>query len=316
MPQDVQKVNSLSISNLPSKEENPDYFVPAPKSGNPDYFVPSESPKKTESSGGNLIDSVSKHIFEAPEFIKKGAKSISDYISEPSISDETHPLRPYIKGMLGGMTEGAASLLSPANIASVAMPEVGMVNKGLGALQGVSGINKIGHGDFSGLADIGFGILGMKGKSKTPELPKISKEIPKSNPEYFVPHESSMGSLDDVTNEFRSNRLEQEMLDRDKLRGTPADVAHSPIAQETERRRTGINESGFNRRDSDNQFGGMRDNSNFEEGSGGLTDIAAGRFTRHAMPSEAKAVFKAWQEDGNGGHIALYDIIGGPLECG
>jgi hypothetical protein len=37
------------------------------------------------------------------------------------------------------------------------------------------------------------------------------------------------------------------------------------------------------------QFGGMRDNSNFTEGSGGLSDIAAGRFTRHAMPGAEPA---------------------------
>jgi hypothetical protein len=348
MPQDVKRYNDISISNLPTKL--PDYATPVQSGSLPDYAeevktAPTEEPKS------DILDSLSKHIFEAPEFIKSGAKSIADTIN-PGVSTpsggflETIGAIPdlarnmisepmaTIKGGLAGMTEGAANLLNPANIAQTIVPEsraLSIANKSLGAFQGIHGIDKIRQGKFAeGIGDIGFGALGLLGgkKKSLDELPSYAKPVAYEDAERRVSISNKSGlnrrSLDDVYDEFKQSNLEREMEARDKLRGTPADTSHSSVAQEVEKKRQKAVIKDYWITDQNgkkilnpkyqfsNKFGGMRDNSNFTEGSGGLTDIAAGRFTRHEMPP--KAVFKGWQEDGEGSHIALYDIKGGPLD--
>jgi hypothetical protein len=332
MPQDVKRNNNLAISNL-----DPDWKPPT--SGTIDEGWTPPDQVKEEPKSNDLLDTVSKHIFEAPEFVTKGAKSIADKIdierpktsggfldtinAIPDVARNmfSNPMET-MRGGLAGMTEGAASLLSPANIAQTAMPEVGMINKGLGAFQGIHGASKLAHGDISGLGDIGFGMLGMFGGKKG------NKEVP--SPIEPISHELSnklpISEKDWNSDILRPGGLKLENSSKSNLPITEEDW-NSPALKPGGMIKPFIKDYWI--KDSNgkkilnpkyqftnnDQFGGMRDNSNFTEGSGGLSDIAAGRFTRHAMPNEGvSAKFKAWQEDGNGGHIALYDITGGPLD--
>ena len=53
-------------------------------------------------------------LFNAPKFITEPVAELSEAITEPSLNES--PLMAMSKGFIGGSIEGAADLLSPANV--------------------------------------------------------------------------------------------------------------------------------------------------------------------------------------------------------
>lgn len=124
------------------------------------------------------------NVFSAPKFIT----DITGNVPEGGVLDAVKAIPDVasglwnnpvetIKGGLTGMAQGAASQLSPANVASMAVPYIKpikaaapFINAGLGAGQFAKGISDVMGGDtVSGLGNIGFGALGMG----TAGLPKF-----------------------------------------------------------------------------------------------------------------------------------------------
>lgn len=124
------------------------------------------------------------NIFSAPKFIT----DITGNVPEGGITDAVKAIPDVasglwnnpvetIKGGLTGMAQGVASQLSPANVASMAVPYIKpikaaapFINAGLGAGQFAKGVTDVMGGDTaSGLGNIGFGALGMG----TAGLPKL-----------------------------------------------------------------------------------------------------------------------------------------------
>ena len=303
---DVQRKNNLSISNLP--DGLPDYATPVKPL--PDYVEIVKEAKSPESS--NLLDTVSKRIFEAPEFVKKGAKSIADTIDPGGTTPQggfletigaipdvarnmfSNPIET-MRGGLAGMTEGAASLLSPANIATTVMPEgkiLSLVNKGIGAFQGIHGLSKIAHGNFAeGIGDIGFGTLGMFGGKKSEskvELPSYAEP---------VVHDASISSVLPTRSPNLDPNLFHIGTDNPPSTGKNIDDLRYDLAR--------------------NKFNMGRDQKPTIKDYW-ITDKDGKKILnpkyQPVNPGNPKAVFKGWQEDGEGGHYALYDIAGGPLD--
>lgn len=55
-------------------------------------------------------------ITKPPEFITKGAKSVSDYLTTPSAHEDEHPVKARVKGFVGGAVEGAATQATGLNV--------------------------------------------------------------------------------------------------------------------------------------------------------------------------------------------------------
>lgn len=135
--------------------------------------------------------SIYQHIFEPPEAVTNIASRMAQSITEPSMA--TAPtgeggLSDYFKGVLArargfaaGATEGAANLLSPANILTAGrgrLPQI--ASQILGGVQATHGAVDLASGDISGLGDIGLGALGLSAPKVTPKLPeKVPSKVPK-----------------------------------------------------------------------------------------------------------------------------------------
>lgn len=316
---DVKKNNNLSISNL-----DPDWKPPTVGAID-EKWIPPDAIKANEPKS-DILDTINKRIFEAPEFVTKGAKSIADTIDPGGTTPKSgflesigaipdlarnivsEPLAT-MRGGLAGMTEGAASLLSPANIASYAMPEVGLINKGLGAFQGVHGVSKLAHGDISGLGDIGFGVLGMMGgKGK-----KLTESTP--TPKGWAPADlkSKSGMSGSIVDEGGKVIAPAQNFSKSRPAGPWDTNVSSDLKKKTAE---------------EIQYELARNKFNMGRDLPGdkkpvikdywITDALGNKKLnpkyQPVNQGNPTAVFKGWQEDGDGGHFALYDIQGGPLD--
>lgn len=120
------------------------------------------------------VEQLYRTVFDAPEFITKPARAISDYITEPSLNE--NPLLAQAKGFLGGAVEGAASLLSPANILTLGRGKLAQIaSQVLGGGQVAHGAHELTEGNYAqGVGDIGFGLLGIAAPhagGKNPNIP-------------------------------------------------------------------------------------------------------------------------------------------------
>lgn len=146
---------------------------PMPTGGQPPMNM--GLPPTDSSFLGSLYD----NIFQAPEFITKGASNFAESLTPgatpqggimdafaaiPDVARNmfSEPMAT-MKGFLGGATEGAASQLSPANIATLGkgrLPQ--LASQVLGGAQALHGAGSIMEGDIGGgLTEIGFGGMGM-----------------------------------------------------------------------------------------------------------------------------------------------------------
>lgn len=315
---DVKKNNNLSISNL-----DPDWKPPTVGTID-EKWTPPDQPKNDPKS--DILDTINKRIFEAPEFVTKGAKSIADTIDPggttpksgflesigaiPDIARNivSEPLAT-MRGGLAGMTEGAANLLSPANIASYAMPEVGLINKGLGAFQGIHGASKLAHGDISGLGDIGFGVLGMmggKGRKPTESTP---------TPKGWAPADlkSKSGMSGSIVDEGGKIIAPAQNFSKSRPAGPwDANVSSDLKKKTAEEIQYELARNKFNMgRDLPGDKKPVIKDYWIIDASGNKKLNPKYQPVNQGNPT---AVFKGWQEDGDGGHFALYDIQGGPLD--
>jgi hypothetical protein len=329
MPQDVKKVNNLSISNV----ETPDYFVPTSKE-TPDYFVPNDVKTEEKTENSDILNQISKRIFEAPEFITKGAKDIANKIDPggttpsggfldtinaiPDVARNliSNPMET-MRGGLAGMTEGAASLLSPANITTTLMPEgkvLSGINKGIGAFQGVHGFDKIRQGKFAeGIGDIGFGTLGMFGGKSKKKINETETKL--VNPEYFEP-KSIPESITDETGKIIAPA-------QNFAKERPEGPWNSNVSSDLKKKSAEEIQYELAR----NKFNMGRDLPNDGPKKPFIKDywiedkdgkkILNPKYQFGKGINEIQAKFKGWQPDGEGGHFALYDIHdpnGGPLD--
>lgn len=154
---------------------------------------PATPPKRGEATltdviTGNLpkpepsfLESVYDSVMNAPEFVMEPARRFRDWVSAPSLAtsptgeggfnDYMAGVTARAKGFLGGATEGAASLLSPANIATMGrgkLPQ--LASQLLGGGQIAHGAHEISQGNiWEGIGDIGFGTLGVATPHATPK---------------------------------------------------------------------------------------------------------------------------------------------------
>jgi hypothetical protein len=122
----------------------------------------------SESPEEGFLTRAYKTIFETPEFITKGAQNISRGLTEHSLDESM--LGSMARGFLGGATEGAASLLTPANILTLGRGRLASVAaKALGIVQAAHGVGDIAEGDLpQGAVDIALGGLNMLTGGKSP----------------------------------------------------------------------------------------------------------------------------------------------------
>jgi len=131
----------------------------------------------TASGEKGFLSKAYNAIFEAPEFITKGAQDISQRLTEHSLDESM--LGSQLRGFLGGATEGAASLLSPANIITLGRSRLASVAaKALGIGQGIHGIDELAEGNpMSGALDISLGGLNMLTGGKSPLRSRLNTII-------------------------------------------------------------------------------------------------------------------------------------------
>ncbi len=163
-----------------------DYFSQFEEPSN-DYFsqfeeVPKEPEKPKEPSlfekGLNLVTTAPKTI---TDWAAKKADEMDAPVNNPN---EVMPVfGAQLRGFSAGALKGAASLLSPLNIASVVAPESRLATALYGA-QGLEGANEIRKGNYlTGAADLGMSALGIagggsKGKLKEAIMPKEGEVMP------------------------------------------------------------------------------------------------------------------------------------------
>jgi hypothetical protein len=118
----------------------------------------------------NIIDKGWKAISEPPEIVTKTANELADKIDNPLGEGG------YLKGFGAGAIQGAASLLSPLNIAQTVLPQ-SRLTKLMSGGQVVEGVDQLRKGNYgTGAADIALGALGMKSKI-TPKVAKIEPVV-------------------------------------------------------------------------------------------------------------------------------------------
>lgn len=185
--------------------------------------------------------------------------------------------------------EGLATALHlPGKAAAAGMTGHGLYN--IGKEDTIGG--KIGGG-----VEAGLGILGLRGGAK----PSLNEAVPE-----LAPHE-----LPNVDMGPDFAPTDTPVAEGGISRGKPIEQLQFELAQkkfgmakplvngETASIPSMVNKEQpmlVNGKPNMANFSGERAQGNFNEGSGGLTDIAAGKFTRHAMPNTAQtAVFQGWQ---------------------
>lgn len=167
-----------------------------------------------------------EHIFEAPEFVTDAASRFAESVTEP-VLDES-PWMARVKGFLGGATEGAAGLLSPANIATMGRGRIPQIaSQILGAGQTAHGISDLASGDTGGLADIAFGILGVSTPKVTspeltpkpiprrPELSEINPKVASAIVEPPKPRSTEDKIYDIARDKFNMGRDNPELIERE-----------------------------------------------------------------------------------------------------
>lgn len=172
-----------------------DYFsqFESPKE---DYFaqfeeVPKE-PEKPKPEEKGILQKGWEAISEPPKFITEGANKLADYIDKPSLN--TSKLGGQIKGFGAGAVQGAASLLSPLNIAQTVIPESKLA-KGLSGAQVIEGADQLRKGNYlTGAADIGMGALGLNVKGLKGNKLREAINPSEVNPETNFPSETSIPS--------------------------------------------------------------------------------------------------------------------------
>ncbi len=324
MPE-LQRKNNLSISNV-DQWQPPTEPIP-----NENWKPPTEPIAKQE-----LAKPEEPGLLErAWEFGNKPLVNITPEMQRAlsNLSEEN----PILGGMgqfgVGALTSlssplslGLTALTGGANLAEKAgLGTIGSMLETPGKLAAGS---MVGHGlynvynqptmggKFGGAVEASLGGLGLrKGKIKA-EIPESFQNLPEINHE-MPPEFQAVGS-EKVAPQTRFKDTDQFAYDlaRKKLNmglDVPSDGPKPLIKDYWITNKEGkkiLNPKYQNLGKS--KFGGMRDNSNFTEGSGGLSDIAAGRFKPHAMPNQPTAIFKGYQETMNGDPIPLYNIKGGP----
>lgn len=91
----------------------------------------------------------------APEFVRQGARAVSDRITEPSL--DTSPLMARLKGFAGGAVEGAAEFANLLDILSFGRGSA--MSRGANALLGLRGVGNVAEGVNEG--DVAQGARGV-----------------------------------------------------------------------------------------------------------------------------------------------------------
>lgn len=145
----------LPSSFQPITDENPDK-----NTGLPDTFQPLVPDAKTtpnppiQPTQNESMLSRSWHALSDPitDLPSRFAKSVSDFVTTPELSDQGNPIMPYLKGAIGGGLQGVGDLVSgltsPLNLATTA------------ATMGEAPLLKAGYGGLAKIANIGAKALG------------------------------------------------------------------------------------------------------------------------------------------------------------
>lgn len=145
----------LPSSFQPITDENPDKNTGLPASFQPiipdaktDQNPPIQ-PTQDESMLSRSWHALSDPITDLPS---RFAKSVSDFVTTPELSDQGNPIMPYLKGAIGGGLQGigdlASGLTSPLNLATTALT------------MGEAPLLKAGYGGLAKIANIGSKALG------------------------------------------------------------------------------------------------------------------------------------------------------------
>jgi hypothetical protein len=194
-------------------------FIPDEPDEQP-QFIPDDEPafqpsvQALPTAPPSFLESAYKNVFEAPEFITGAASRFAESLTPGptptggiidafrAIPDVARGMinEPVatMKGFLGGATEGAASLASPANIATLGRGKLPQIaSQVLGGAQAMHGAGELMEGNVGqGLAEIGFGGMGMKPSPKpiAPMAPKaVEPPITAESfgPDFFKPPEAT-----------------------------------------------------------------------------------------------------------------------------
>lgn len=114
-----------TIPSVPSRAQGPGPLV-TQETKPPGPSIHAYEPSLLERAKGELHDAYTESrmphlpdipwITKPPEFISKGAQSISDYLTTPTAKQNEHPVAARVKGFLGGAAEGAAGQATGLNV--------------------------------------------------------------------------------------------------------------------------------------------------------------------------------------------------------
>lgn len=298
----------------------PKSFQPEATSGDPmpDSFQ-SEAPVVVKSASGEKPLS-KENEFSLSATWDKANKPLINVTPEMKMAMDSFSVDHPVAGKIGeGLTNLLTSVSSPLSVGLAALTGGSSLAEKFG-LEGLSsalhlpgkaaaagmtghGLYHIGKedtigGKIGGGVEAGLGILGLRGGAKpsltepVPEMP--AHELPKVNMgNEFAPTDTPVAE----SGISRGKPIEQLQFE---LARNKFDMAKPLENGET----ATINTAQFNKpqpmlingKPNPAMFGGERAQGNFSEGEGGLTDIAAGKFKRHAMPNTSQtATFKGWQ---------------------